>query len=225
MGPSPARSQAGAGDVQALDLTEDERLDLQQGAPAALERFYDLYFDRVYSYVRRLVREEHLAEDVTQDVFLHVQRSLATYDPTRPLRPWVFTIATNKVRDHWRSRRHRDGLLEVSAQDEDGEWAATPAVSSQPGPVQRAEAGELARQVEAAVAELSEGMRTVFVLRYYQGLGFDEIGDEVDRSEVAVRKRYSRALEELRERLGSVLGEQRTDTVPGAAPEVAKEEG
>ena len=76
-----------------------------------------MYFDRVYGYVRRLVGEDSLAEDVTQDVFLHLQRSFRSYDPARELSPWVFTIATNKVRDHWRSRRHRDALAERTLDD------------------------------------------------------------------------------------------------------------
>ena len=81
---------------------------LQRREPEALERFYADYFQRVYGYVRRLVRDEHEAEDLTQDVFMHLHRSFASYDPRRPLRPWVFTIATNKVRDFWSSRPRRE---------------------------------------------------------------------------------------------------------------------
>src|SRR6185369_6358011 len=84
---------------------------LRDRDPAALERLYEVYFDRVYGYVRRMLSEDHLAEDVTQDIFMHLQRSIHTYDPSRALSPWVFTIATNKVRDFWRSRRHKEAQL------------------------------------------------------------------------------------------------------------------
>ena len=71
-------------------------------------RFYELFAGRVYRFVRRMLGEDHLAEDVTQDIFMHMQKSLPAYDPARELSPWVFTIASNKVRDFWRSKRHSD---------------------------------------------------------------------------------------------------------------------
>ena len=180
------------------DLSEAERAELARREPAALERFYGLYFDRVYGYVRRLLREEHLAEDVTQDIFMHIHRSLPSYDPRRDLRPWVFTIATNKVRDHWRSRRHQDASRELSAGDEDG-------VARADGPVESALGRELSVQVAAAIEDMPEILRTTLVLRYYEGLSFQDIGRMVNRNETAVRKRYSRALEELRKSLAHVL--------------------
>jgi RNA polymerase sigma-70 factor (ECF subfamily) len=195
-----------AADPAALELPEEERVALAACAPAALERFYELYFDRVYGYVRRLLHEDHLAEDVTQDIFMHLHRSFEGYDPSRPLRPWVYTVATNKVRDHWRSRRHRDGLREVSATTEEGaDYDGTPAVDGRRGPDEALAADELSAQVAAAIEDLPEIMRTTLVLRYYEGLSFAEIGAMIDRNETAVRKRYSRALEELRRRLGPVI--------------------
>ncbi len=184
------------------DLSREEREHLQAREPGTLERFYDIYFDRVYAYVRRLLREEHLAEDLTQEIFMHIHRSLPTYDPGRELRPWVFTIATNKVRDHWRSRRHRDAQREVGVDDDEGGAFAT---SHHRGPEAQLEAGEVSDAVAQAVDELPEIMKTTLVLRYFEGLSFEEIGRMVNRNETAVRKRYSRAMEELRKRLEKVL--------------------
>jgi RNA polymerase sigma-70 factor (ECF subfamily) len=185
-----------------LDLTGSERTALQAREPAALELFYQVYFDRIFGYVRRLLRDEHLAEDVAQDIFMHIHRSLPSYDPSRELRPWVFTIATNKVRDFWRSRRFRDTQREISAQDDEGgSFAISPPVSPHRGPDAELSANEISDQVSEAIAELPEIMRTTLVLRYYEGLSFEAIGEMVDRNETAVRKRYSRALEELRKRL------------------------
>jgi RNA polymerase sigma-70 factor (ECF subfamily) len=184
-----------------VDLDASERMRLGKRDPAALELFYARYFDRIYGYVRRLLREEHLAEDVTQDIFMHVWRSLPSYDPSRELRPWVFTIATNKVRDWWRSRRHADAQREVPAEDDErGPRAADHAR----GPVENLAARDLSEQVAIAIEELPEIARTTLVLRYYEGLSFEEIGRMVNRNETAVRKRYSRALDELRTRLADV---------------------
>ncbi len=197
----PETVEAGLGLSQ--DLAQDLRELLPAREPRALESFYGAYFDRVYAYVRRLVREEHLAEDLTQDIFMHIHKSLDSYDPTRELRPWVFTIATNKVRDFWRSRRHRDSQREYSVDDEEG---GIDAVSPTRGPLEAVQAGEVSERVALAIDALPDGMRTTLVLRYYEGLSFQAIGRIEDRNEAAIRKRYSRALEELRQLLAKDLG-------------------
>jgi len=169
--------------------------DREEGALAA---FYDAYFDRVYAYVRRMVGSQHLAEDLTQDIFMHLLSNLESYDPARPLRPWVFTIATNKLRDFWRSRRHRMGQREVSIEaDEGGGWTT----SDEPRPEERLMAVERTGKLAEAIEALPESMRVTLMLRYYEGMSFADIGAIVERNEDAVRKRYSRALEELRKAL------------------------
>lgn len=169
----------------------------------ALATFFEHYFGRVYAYIRRLVREEHLAEDLTQDVFLHVQKSLPSYDPARPLSPWVYTIATNKVRDQWRSRRHQEARYTQSVDVEEG---GPQLEADAPQPAAALESSEVGDEVRAAVEELPEMLKTTFVLRFYEGLSFEAIGKMVDRNEAAVRKRYSRALSELRESLAGLEG-------------------
>jgi len=173
-----------------------ERLRLRDRA--ALETFYQAYFDRVYGYVRRMLGDESEAEDVTQEIFLNIQRAIDSYDPERPLSPWVFTIATNQVRDHWRARRRMDPLDGASLDDED---ARPDPPAREPGPLPVLEQAELARTLSAAIDELPASLRTTLLLRYHEGLSFEEIARLISRNEAAVRKRYSRALEELRERL------------------------
>ena len=132
---------------------------------------------------------------------MHLYRNLESYDPSRALRPWVFTLATNKVRDHWRSRRHRVTQREVEI-DEDAR--GTVAVSEAPGPEDNLQAEDLSELVASAVERLPDSMRETLILRYYEGLSFESIGEIVGRNEAAVRKRYSRALEELRQSLGRI---------------------
>ena len=191
-------NQDRSGGDAAIDISEELRRKLPERDPAALAAFFDCYFDRVYGYLYRLVRDEHLAEDLSQDVFLHVQRALHTYDADRPIRPWLFTIATNKLRDHWRSRRHRELQTDASLDRENGEEV----VDLKP----RADAilsdEEMSEELRRAVDELPDGMRTTVVLRVFEEMSFAEIGQVIDRNEVAVRKRYSRALEALRGVLG-----------------------
>lgn len=179
---------------------------LRQRDRAALETFYQSYFDRVYGYVRRMLGDDAEAEDVTQEVFLNLQRSIDTYDPERPLSPWVFTIATNQVRDHWRARRRVDPLAGASLDDED---ARPDPPARDAGPLPALEQAELARTLSAAIDELPESLRTTLVLRTQEGLSFEEIARLISRNETAVRKRYSRALEALRERLARLAADVR----------------
>ena len=168
---------------------------LQRREGDALARFYELVFERVYAYIRRMLGEEHQAEDLTQDVFMHLQRSFATYDPARELGPWVFTIASNKVRDHWRSRQSQSARRVSSLDDEEN---LTEPVAQERGPLPKLENEELKAELEAAIAALPEISRATLVLRLHEGLSFEEIARMFERNETAVRKRYSRALAELR---------------------------
>ncbi|MFT5687489.1 MAG: RNA polymerase sigma-70 factor (ECF subfamily), partial [Planctomycetota bacterium] len=161
----------------------------------ALAALFDNYFGQVYSYVRRLVRDETLTEDLTQDVFFHVYRALPSYDPSRPFEPWMYTIAANKVRDHWRKRARRKtdqdraidgGLEEVLPSDA-------------PSPDFNLQQSELTLAVQEAVEALPDSLAEAVRLRAFEGLSFEAIGERIQRNATAARKRYSRAINALRE--------------------------
>ena len=187
-------------------LRPDTLAGLVEQKQFALEEFFDAYFDRLYGYVRRLVVHEQLAEDLTQDIFLHLQQAFPKYDPTRDLRPWVFTIATNKIRDYWRSSRHRMSQSEKSVEHDDEFRFDLPSEAESPEEVLTRQ--ELKEGIREAVEELPEGLRVTVVLRVFEGLSFAAIGEVLERNEVAIRKRYSRALEVLRQSIASNLREE-----------------
>jgi RNA polymerase sigma-70 factor (ECF subfamily) len=195
--PRSDASRAATAEPRTLPRSVLDRLPRRD--PAALEAFFDAYLPRVYGYVRRLVGDDYLAEDLTQEIFLQVHRSLESYDPDRDIRPWLFSIATNKVRDHWRSRRHREEQAEESAEQE----GLAQMLSTVNPPDARLSAQELEERVRQAIEALPEGMRMTVLLRVWEGLTFEEIGRILERNDVAVRKRFSRALEVLRQALGT----------------------
>jgi len=168
-------------------------------------RFYELYFERIHGYVRRMVGDEAQAEDVTQEVFVHLQRAIPTYDSSRELAPWVFTIATNKVRDLWRSQRHQHDSRTSSLDDGDDDGRAMQLADGRAGALPQLEDAEMRAQLSAAVDALPAGLRAAFVLRWHEELEFDEIGRILERNEAAARKRYSRALSELRRTLTTTM--------------------
>ncbi len=182
-----------------MDLTPAQRRALQAGDPSARSAFFEAYFDPLYQYIWRMVGRAHLAEDLAQDTFMQIQRTFDRYDPARPLKPWVYTIATNLVRDYWRSRQHQESVRQEEWQDTLGRDRLS---DGRPSPDETLQSGETGEEVAMAVQELPDSLRDTFVLRFYEELPFADIAAIAERSEVAVRKRFSRALEELRSRLG-----------------------
>ncbi|MCB9914533.1 MAG: RNA polymerase sigma factor [Planctomycetes bacterium] len=172
--------------------TREELERLRDGDESLRARFFDEAFDRVHALVARRIRNPHEAEDLVQEVFLKLHRSLSSYDPARALEPWVNTIAMNTLRDHWRAGARRELASELTPELE-------PELAVERDPAAPLERKELSERLKAAIARLSDLSRKVLVFRAFEGLAFEDISRLVGRSEVAVRKRYSRAVESLRE--------------------------
>ncbi|MEX1023615.1 MAG: RNA polymerase sigma factor [Planctomycetota bacterium] len=180
------------------ELSRELRVRLVARDEEALAEMFDVFFERVWAFLRRSVADDGLAEDLTQDVFLRIYQALPRYDPARALRPWIFTIATNRLRDHWRSGAHR---LDRQSVDVDDGALHLPADDGLPADLLERE--ELAGLVGEAVERLPEGMRLVVQLRAFQDLSFEEIAEVLELQPTAARKRFSRALTMLREDLAN----------------------
>jgi RNA polymerase sigma-70 factor, ECF subfamily len=156
----------------------------QAGARQLVERFQAM----VFAVCVRMLGQREDAEDVTQDVFVRVFRSLRSWDPTRPLQPWILAIAANRCRTALR-QRPRDtphSTVEMSR------------VISADG---SGDSRELSDELDLAVAALREDYRLCFVLFYQQELSCAEIASVLDRPEGTVKTWLHRARRELAERL------------------------
>lgn len=159
------------------------------GDSRALEVLFTRHAGGVHGFLRRMVGDATLAEDLLQQTFLSVVRSADRYQRGAKVMPWLLTIAGNAARDARRSKRLR---VEVS----DEEAAHEPAVEAAPS-----DPGER-RRIEAAFAGLPEGQREAVVMHKLNGLSFAEIGEALGISETAARIRAHRGYEKLRELLG-----------------------
>ena len=191
---APARRSAAPERATSFGLDLATRRALCQREPRALEQLFEAFFEPVHGFVQRMVRDVHAAEDLTQEIFLKVHRALERYEPARPLRPWIFTIASNTLRDHFQSARVRRPASEIDESDES-------ALPPEHDPRHSAERAETARAVAAAIERLPESLRSVLVLRHYQQLPFEEIGAALELTDVAARQRFVRALRSLRKTL------------------------
>ena len=163
----------------------------------ALESLFRRYEAPVVRYLQRLVQEDDAADDLFQETFLRAYVNLGSFHPERLFRAWLYRIATNAGLDFVRRRQR----------------ALPPAHTDRPDPGVEAVVFErdLARQVEEAVAELSDDHRTVFLLRHSQGLSYAEIAQAVGSPEGTVRSRMHYALRALREKLRYLVEEGRHD--------------
>jgi RNA polymerase sigma-70 factor (ECF subfamily) len=172
----------GADDDRERWLTRRAVRRASDGDGEAIGELYDRYAGRVYGHVRRMMRDRHDAEDVTQLVFLKLTWTLARYDErSGDFCAWLLRVARNQAIDEL--RRRRPVLLpEVygsggrpDGQDRNDEASAL-------------RAGAL----RAALAELSADQREVIVLRQFMGLRPREIADRMERSEGSVHALYHR---------------------------------
>lgn len=160
-----------------------------------MEPLVDRFLDPIRTTVRKAVMNDHLADDLTQEAFLRIQRALPGFDPGRAIQPWVFTIVANLLRDHWRARNRRrdDPLGETLVGDLEG--------GALESPVARLEQSELAARIRGAIERVPPGMRRVLEMRFYDARSFEEIAEVLGTSVVTARKRHSRGLQVLRSRL------------------------
>jgi RNA polymerase sigma-70 factor (ECF subfamily) len=167
--------------------------------PEALGRFFDRYVDRVFALAYRLLGDRAAAEDVSQEVFLKIHRAIDRLDPSRDPGPWVTTITCNACREHWRGPTQRMAKRSVAVEDLEDWQDAHPRSSD--SPEEDLLRAERSARVQHALSHLPAELREIIVLHDWQGLKHREIADIVGATHDAVRKRYSRALAVLAERL------------------------
>ncbi len=171
--------------------------------PEALGEFFELYFDRLYNVAYRLVGEHARAEDVLQEVFFKVHRAAHQLDPERDPGPWLATLTRNACREKWR-RAERRADQQARSLDNGPELHETLAAGGT-GPEDATLRSERDRTVANALMKLPGALREVVVLRDYHGMTHEEIAGMLGARAATVRKRYSRALTELRRHLRGLI--------------------
>lgn len=173
------------------------------GDAAAFRVLVETFQKPVYQTVFRLIggRYADAVEDVAQDVFLKVFRSIDSFDAARGVRfsTWLYTFVRNQCFDFLKKRRLPMQPLDAGSRSDDKASFDLPSSSAEPG--ERALEGELNEQIGRAVANLPDDQRAAFVLREYQGLEYREIAAITGASEGTVKSRIYRAKEALRNAL------------------------
>jgi RNA polymerase sigma-70 factor (ECF subfamily) len=156
----------------------------------------------LYNYLRRYLGSSELAEDVFQMAFLMVHLKCDQFEPGRRFRPWLYAIATNAAIDaQRREKRHRAASLERVHRSESSEEPRLTNLltSSAPDPLAEASRLESGTWVQQALDELSNPMRDVVNLVYFQGLKYREAAEALNVPVGTVKSRLHAAVQRLYE--------------------------
>jgi len=161
------------------------------------------YEKELYGYLQRYLGDKDLADDVFQNTFLQLYTKSGKYETGRPVRPWLYTIATHQAIDALRRNgRHQAVSLDQVREDSpDGEARSLVEMveARGSGPMDQAQGSERRERVRASVERLPDFLKQVVLLAYYQGLKYREIADILDIPVGTVKSRLHAALVKLQE--------------------------
>ena len=163
--------------------------------PPSFDAAFTAEFPPLHRYLARRVGAS-AADDLAAETFIVAFRNWGKLDPERAVRPWLYGIAANVMRHHWRKERRmlrayaRTGLDPVFAEDDEA--------------VERADAGGRRRELAEMLATLSRDEREILLLHAWAGLTDTEIAEALGLPIGTMKSRFSRTREKLRNQLGEV---------------------
>jgi RNA polymerase sigma-70 factor (ECF subfamily) len=195
-----------AGSEDPMNLEDDLLRNCARGDAAAYRELVERLEKPLVNFILRFVGERHVAEDLFQETFVRVVKTLGSFKPEASLSTWIFTIARNLSLDWLKAkRRHREMALDAAISEEKGRVIYFKDVMRSGGasPDDRAEATEDERRVSACLAGLSPIKREALVLRVYAGLQYSEIARIQNAPVGTVKFRIHEALRDLTKLMGA----------------------
>jgi len=194
--------------MKAQEVALDQMLvdRFKNGDEAAFNEMVGRYWNRIYSMVLHLLRNQQDAEEVTQDAFIRAHRGLANFRGESAFSTWLYQIATNLARNRywywWRRKRDKTVSFDqpVSADN------ATPLSEVFATELETPEDATVTQELVARIAEGMEKLtpkhREILILRNVKNLSYEEIAEILRISVGTVKSRIARARESLRAKLG-----------------------
>lgn len=183
---------------------------VQSGSPEAFSELVRRFERPIVSLIVRIVRDRSLAQDLAQDAFVRAWQKIASYDSSRPFRSWMFKIAHNLAIDELRRRR----LDVVPLEEPEREGVDLLGRLEDPAgldPGERLDQERALEQLESALGTLRPSYREVILLRFREGLAYEEIADVMDLPLGTVKTHIYRARKELVEKVTAAgFGEEWT---------------
>jgi len=164
---------------------------LRRGDRTAAEELVDRYYERIYLFMRAVGHDRQISEDLTQETFLRAWYHIGQLRDAKALNGWLFRIAGNVSRLHWRTRK------DVDATGLDG--LGLPLAG--PSGLEGASGHEDVVRLRKAVARLPRKLQQAIVLHYMEQLTISEAADAAGVRQGTLKSRLNRALEALRKQI------------------------
>jgi RNA polymerase sigma-70 factor (ECF subfamily) len=177
----------------------------QEGDPEAFDTLLRRHERALVNYFYKMCYDRALAEDLKQETFLRILRSAHRYRPEASFKTYLYTVARNLWIDRHRSRKAAPRTVSADLRiNEDGATLGDLIESRERGTVRELSDQEAAGVVRAALEDLPEGQRMVFVLAFDQGLKYREISAVLGIPEGTIKSRMHAAVSRLRGLLGNL---------------------
>jgi RNA polymerase sigma-70 factor, ECF subfamily len=170
----------------------------KQGDRAAFHLLFETYKDKVYSIALHYSNEEAMARDVTQQVFLKLFTCIDQFRKDSEFATWLYRIVANAcIDEHRKRKRFVPFSPEIEVEKMSGKGSQEESYHRR----------EVADSVRGAIAELSPKLRLPILLKYIEGLSYDEIAETLGCSIGTVSSRLNRGHKMLARKLGHLRGE------------------
>ena len=180
--------------VPAHQLTDEQLFQrYTQGDEQGFQLLMERYEPRIQGFLRKRLSDEERVEDLTQDTFLRVHRARERYDSGRKFSTWIYTIASNLLKNEYRNRSRR---RETAFSDLRAEGDAPRPIefeSDAPDPERSAYRGELREAIADAIERLEDHHRIPFVMREVEDRTYEEISEAIGVPVGTVKSRLFRA--------------------------------
>lgn len=174
---------------------------LQTGDKAEIAVLVEIFLDPVYRLALRMTGSEQDAEDIAQETFIKVIKSLPGFEGRSQLTTWIYRIAMNESLMNLRRRKPAGSTVEIDAEKDNEEGAEIEIIDWASQPEAELLNSEGKQQLDLAITRLPESMRSVFTLRDLQGLSIEETASVLGISIANVKTRLLRARLKLRQDL------------------------
>jgi len=188
----------------ALDPAGDAAIMLRvaAGDEACFNYLVQRYHRAMIHFLFRMVRNQAVAEELAQEVFLRVYRSRESYRAEAKFTTWLYRIATNLAVNHARDTRHERSAQTIYLDAPDEETGSTPDVADdEPSVEQSMMRNERMAAIRVHVMALPERQRMAVLMHKYEGMDYRQIGEVLKLSESATKSLLFRAYQTLRDKL------------------------
>lgn len=173
-----------------------------QGDQSAWTLIVKQHWRRVFNVAYKFVGKHDEAEDLTQEIFLKVFKSLGTFDRRANFQTWLVSVSRNLCIDHYRSVRKERQTI-----DRDLDASTLAPVSPDAGPLAALEQRDRVALLRQALSALPDALRTAVLLRDLQEFSYNEIADQLHLPEGTVKSRINRGRHELARQIKRLRGQ------------------